>query len=79
MSRSLAENKTDDEKITFNGDGAKRANKSRIAPIRDLNDVLGPLPAIPSANLDNSSRWSIRRVSGYSGIYEEILDPAANE
>lgn len=44
--------------------------------VRDLNDVLGPLPAIPTSNTDINSRWSIRRVSGYSGIYEEILDPA---
>lgn len=81
MSRSVVENKTDDDKITSNGisDGNKKTNKSRIAQNRDLNDVLGPLPAIPSPNLDDSSRWSIRRVSGCSGIYEEILDPPLNE
>lgn len=82
MSRSVIENKTDDEKITFNGqrdDENNTMNKCRIAQTRDLKDVLGPLPAIPSPNMDNSSRWSIRRVSGYSGIYEEILDPSANE
>lgn len=41
---------------------------------RNMQDVLGPLPAIPSS-IDNSTRWSIRRISGYSGIYEEILEP----
>lgn len=81
MSRSVIENQTDDEKTTINGssDGAKTMSKSRMAQNRDLQDVLGPLPAIPSPNLDNSSRWSIRRVSGYSGIYEEILDPSMSE
>lgn len=40
---------------------------------RDLNDILGPLPDIP-VGCDNS-RLSLRRSSGCSGIYEEILDP----
>lgn len=40
---------------------------------RDLNDILGPLPDIP-VGCDNS-RLSVRRSSGCSGIYEEILDP----
>ncbi|CAD7078189.1 unnamed protein product [Hermetia illucens] len=37
--------------------------------IRDLQDILGPLPKIPDAR--ESGNWS-RRVSGVSGIYEEI-------
>lgn len=37
--------------------------------IRDLNDILGPLPDVPDSNVN----WS-RRVSGVSGIYEEIMD-----
>lgn len=43
---------------------------------RDLQDVLGPLPALPVNDELNgiSGRWSIRRTSGFSGIYEEILD-----
>lgn len=41
---------------------------------RHLRDVLGPLPALP-VNDDLGGRWSLRRASGYSGIYEEILDP----
>lgn len=41
---------------------------------RDMNDILGPLPDIP-VGCDNS-RLSLRRSSGCSGIYEEILDPA---
>ncbi|XP_031621731.1 uncharacterized protein LOC116339812 isoform X2 [Contarinia nasturtii] len=40
---------------------------------RDMNDILGPLPDIP-VNHDMSSRLSVRRSSGCSGIYEEILD-----
>lgn len=81
MSRSVVENQTDDDKITCNGPthGQKNLLKPYTARNRDLNDVLGPLPAIPSPSLDNSSRWSIRRASGCSGIYEEILDPANSE
>lgn len=37
--------------------------------IPDLNDILGPLPAVP----DSAAHWS-RRISGVSGIYEEILE-----
>lgn len=37
--------------------------------IRDINDKLGPLPEVP----DSSINWS-RRISGFSGIYEEIAD-----
>lgn len=42
--------------------------------IRDLNDILGPLPDVP----DSSANWS-RRVSGVSGIYEEIMDSSGGE
>ena len=43
---------------------------------RDINDVLGPLPNIPiiSTTQDSDKNWS-RRMSGMSGIYEEITDP----
>lgn len=41
---------------------------------RDMNDILGPLPDIPVSVADCSNRWSVRRSSGCSGIYEEILD-----
>lgn len=43
---------------------------------RDMQDVLGPLPALPVNNDEctSSGRWSMRRTSGVSGIYEEILD-----
>lgn len=52
------------------------ANSSTLKPARrNIHDVLGPLPAIPASS-DEYSRWSIRRASGCSGIYEEILDPA---
>lgn len=49
------------------------SNGSDEKTIKNIHDVLGPLPAIPTTN-DEYSRWSIRRASGYSGIYEEILD-----
>lgn len=42
---------------------------------RDMNDILGPLPEIPTSNGEYCNRLSTRRSSGYSGIYEEILDP----
>lgn len=81
MSRSVIENQTDDDKIICNGpcDGEKIVQKPKTAQTRYLNDVLGPLPAIPSPNIDSCSRWSMRRASGCSGIYEEILDPATSE
>lgn len=44
---------------------------------RDINDVLGPLPNIPIntyTTQDSDKNWS-RRMSGMSGIYEEITDP----
>lgn len=43
--------------------------------MRDVNDILGPLPQIPNGCVDYDKNWS-RRVSAFSGIYEEILDPA---
>lgn len=42
---------------------------------RDMNDILGPLPDIPVSCGGDNSRLSLRRSSGCSGIYEEILDP----
>lgn len=38
----------------------------------DVHDLLGPLPNLPSVEHEAS----VRRVSGVSGIYEEIFDPA---
>lgn len=37
--------------------------------IRDINDILGPLPKVPDSNIN----WS-RRISTTSEIYEEIGD-----
>lgn len=37
--------------------------------IRDINDILGPLPKVPDSNIN----WS-RRISTASEIYEEIGD-----
>lgn len=42
--------------------------------IPDLNEILGPLPAVP----DSAVHWS-RRISGVSGIYEEIMERSADE
>lgn len=43
-----------------------------------LNDILGPLPNVPAAVEQQCQigEASLRRVSGVSGIYEEIFDPA---
>jgi hypothetical protein len=43
---------------------------------RDMNDVLGPLPNIPANTQESDKSWS-RRMSGMSGIYEEIIDPCS--
>lgn len=44
---------------------------------RDINDILGPLPHIPTnSTLESDKNWS-RRMSGISGIYEEIIDPSS--
>lgn len=48
------------------------SSRNATNTIKDLNDILGPLPAIP----DSSVNWS-RRVSAFSGIYEEIVDPSS--
>lgn len=51
---------------------ASRCNETGY--IADLNELLGPLPALP----DSASHWS-RRISGVSGIYEEILERSGDE
>lgn len=51
-------------------DGLTCFNDTQV--IRDINDKLGPLPEVP----DSSVNWS-RRISGFSGIYEEIADGEA--
>lgn len=75
MSRSITANQTDDEKITGHG-ALKTTTKSIGAHTKTVFDVLGPLPAIPSTSVDDTSRWSMRRASNCSEIYEEILDPS---
>lgn len=37
----------------------------------DVYDILGPLPNVP----DQSEASMARRISGVSGIYEEIFEP----
>uniref|UniRef100_A0A182X1X3 Uncharacterized protein n=1 Tax=Anopheles quadriannulatus TaxID=34691 RepID=A0A182X1X3_ANOQN len=58
-------------------------NLDNTQNIMDLQDILGPLPTVPVAvvaamRTDSSAahNWS-RRVSGMSGIYEEIRDDLA--
>uniref|UniRef100_A0A8W7PRX9 Uncharacterized protein n=1 Tax=Anopheles coluzzii TaxID=1518534 RepID=A0A8W7PRX9_ANOCL len=57
-------------------------NLDNTQNIMDLQDILGPLPTVPlavvAARTDSSAahNWS-RRVSGMSGIYEEIRDDLA--
>lgn len=46
---------------------AERFNETQ--DIRDINDILGPLPKVP----DSNTNWS-RRASNTSEIYEEIVD-----
>lgn len=50
-------------------------NMNETCKVRDVNDVLGPLPQIPTVFVDSDKNWS-RRVSSMSGIYEEIIDPS---
>uniref|UniRef100_A0A1Q3EW21 Uncharacterized protein n=1 Tax=Culex tarsalis TaxID=7177 RepID=A0A1Q3EW21_CULTA len=40
-----------------------------------LHDILGPLPNVPTVE-QQQQEASLRRISGVSGIYEEIFDPA---
>lgn len=63
-------------RFSFNNGSSARSLDSSLCEfrnatsnIRDLHDILGPLPEPPDA----SSNWS-RRISGFSGIYEEIMD-----
>lgn len=45
---------------------------------RDMNNILSPrpLPNIPANTQESDKSWS-RRMSGMSGIYEEIIDPSS--
>lgn len=49
-------------------------NLNQTDTVKDVNELLGPLPKIPDAQ--SNENWS-RRVSGYS-IYEEIRDSSSN-
>lgn len=49
-------------------------NMNDTCQVRDVRDILGPLPAVPNGCAANDKNWS-RRVSALSGIYEEITDP----
>lgn len=61
---------TEDSGIYQNmGDDSSRLN-------RDMNDILGPLPNVPVNTQESDKSWS-RRMSGMSGIYEEIVDPCS--
>lgn len=47
-------------------------NMNLTSKVRDVIDVLGPLPQVPNDEADKN--WS-RRMSAFSGIYEEIVEP----
>lgn len=49
-------------------------NLNETCKVRDVNDILGPLPQIPQGYNIESDRSLSRRVSG---IYEEIQDPSS--
>ncbi|CRK95529.1 CLUMA_CG008998, isoform A [Clunio marinus] len=49
-------------------------NMNETCKVRDVNDILGPLPKVPNGHRDSDKNWS-RRVSTMSGIYEEIPEP----
>lgn len=51
-------------------------NMNLTSKVPDVIDTLGPLPQVPSAVTDETDRnWS-RRMSAFSGIYEEIIEPS---
>lgn len=49
-------------------------NLNETCKVRDVNDILGPLPQVPYG-FANDKDWS-RRASAFSGIYEEIVEPS---
>lgn len=51
-------------------------NLNETCQVRDVNDILGPLPQVPNGFVESEKNWS-RRVSGFSEIYEEIIDPSS--
>ncbi|XP_065092692.1 uncharacterized protein LOC135713496 [Ochlerotatus camptorhynchus] len=56
---------------TSNNDMGLYQNLDFTQNMADVHDILGPLPNLP----DQSQVSMARRISGISGIYEEILDP----
>lgn len=50
-------------------------NMNETSKVRDVNDILGPLPQIPNGCMDYDRNLS-RRMSAFSGIYEEIVEPS---
>lgn len=65
---------TDNDKSFLN---STKSSLNDTQTERDMNDILGPLPDIP-ISVAECSRWSVRRSSGCSGIYEEIMDPSTD-
>lgn len=63
-----------DDSIDKSFDSIELRSNNATAAIKDLKDLLGPLPDLP----DSNTHWS-RRISGFSGIYEEILDKSEIE
>ena len=52
-------------------------NLNDTCQVRDVNDILGPLPQVPFGCTDGSDRSWSKRVSSFSGIYEEIIEPGS--
>ncbi|XP_055320868.1 uncharacterized protein LOC129577569 [Sitodiplosis mosellana] len=71
ISRTIINAVTFDDDDSLLDTSKKSLNETHIG--RDMNDILGPLPDIP-VSCDNS-RLSLRRSSGCSNIYDDILDP----
>lgn len=72
ISRSIinAVKSSDEEESQFD---TSKSSLNDTQTERDMNDILGPLPDIPVFG-DTSNRLSVRRSSGCSGIYEEIME-----
>lgn len=67
--RRASRNSRLDDSVDQSLDSVELRSNNATDAIKDIKELLGPLPPIP----DLSRCWS-RRISGASGIYEEILD-----
>lgn len=65
MEQSINTTATGEESIFYQ-------NLDETSNIKDVNDILGPLPNIPESSIDPRRK---SRLSGLSQIYEEIVEP----